>query len=90
LATPIDRYRPSPRTFPEQLPAIESGPDDIVTNVTWNGEVRFKGKRLKAHKALLHLPIAFRPDPKADGAYDVYFCHHRFMRFNLREPGETA
>jgi transposase InsO family protein len=90
LATPIERYRPSPRTFPEQLPAIEYGPDDTVTNVTWNGEVRFKQRRLKAPKALLHLPIAFRPDPKEDGAYDVYFCHERFMRLNLRKSGESA
>ena len=90
LATPIERYRPSPTSFPEQLPAIEYGPDDIVTNVSWNGDVRFKGLRLKAPKALLNLPIAFRPDPKEDGAYDVYFCHKRFMRFSLRERGEAA
>lgn len=90
LATPIERYRPSPKAFPEQLPSIEYGPDDIVTNVGWNGEVRFKGKRIKAPNALFRLPIAFRPDPNEDGAYDVYFCHKCFMRFSLRKPGKTA
>ena len=38
--------------------------------------------------ALLKLPIAFRADPAHDGHFDVYFCHHRFMRVDLRALSE--
>jgi transposase InsO family protein len=90
LATPIERYRPSARTFPEQLPSIQYGPDDIVTEVGWDGRVRFKGRTLKVSNALHRLPIAFRSDPIEDGAYDVYFCHKRFMRLSLQDFDSIA
>lgn len=90
LATPIERYRVSPLSYPEQLPPIEYGPLDIVVTVQWNGEVRFKKRKLKVSSALHRLPIAFRPDHREDGAYDVYFCHKRFMRVNLRDNGDNV
>jgi transposase InsO family protein len=90
LATPIERYRVSPLNYPEQLPPIEYGPSDIVVTVKWNGEVRFKKRKLKVSSALHRLPIAFRPDQTEDGAYDVYFCHKRFMRVNLRDNRDAV
>jgi len=90
LDTPIEHYRSSSRTFPEHLPSIEYGPDDIVTEVGWDGRVRFKGRTLKVSNALHRLPIAFRPDPSEDGAYDVYFCHKRFMRLSLHDLDSIA
>jgi len=90
LATPIERYRPSTRAFPEQLPSIEYGPDDTVTEVGWDGRVRFKGRTLKVSKALHRLPIAFRPAPREDGAYDVYFCHKCFMHLSLHDYKRIA
>ena len=90
LATPIERYRPSPQSFPEKLPAIEYGPDDIITEVGWDGKIRFKGRRLKVPKALHRLPVAFRPVPAEDGTYDVYFCHKCFMRLSLHAIDKTA
>jgi transposase InsO family protein len=84
LATPASRYRASPRSFPHTLPAIEYRPGDIVRTVRWNGEVRFLGHTLRVSNALLKLPIALRADPHRDGSFDVYFCHHRFMRVDLR------
>ena len=39
--------------------------------------------------ALHRLPIAFRADPCNDGAFDVYFCHHRFMRLDLNHATAT-
>lgn len=89
LATPITRYRPSVRTLPNQLPPIEYGPDDVVTEVGWDGKVRFGGRQWKVSNALHRLPIAFRPVPTIDGLHDVYFCHQRFMQVDLREPQPT-
>lgn len=82
LAVPASRYQPSRRDFPEVLPAIEYGPNDRVCNVKWNGEVRFARRKLKVSNALNGMPIAFRATA-ADSVFDVYFCHHRFMRLDL-------
>lgn len=83
LQTPARRYRPSPRSYPQTLPPIDYPDEDTVAVVTWNGEVTFKGNKLRVSSALLKLPIAFRADAKRDGCYDVFFCHHRFMRLDL-------
>lgn len=83
LQTPAKRYRPSLSSYPQTLPSIEYAEGDTVALVKWNGEVHFKGNKLRVSSALLKLPIAFRPDTKADGCYDIFFCHHRFMRLDL-------
>lgn len=83
LQTPAQRYRASPRSYPQALPPIEYPSQDTVAVVKWNGEVHFKGHQLKVSSALLKLPIAFRADAEHDGHYDVFFCHHRFMRLDL-------
>lgn len=84
-AVPADRYRPSPRRFPDKLPPIEYGPDDQVMTVGWNGQLRFKGQQLKVSNALKDLPIALRPSASTQGRYDLYFCHHRFAHIDLRK-----
>jgi len=83
LQTPAKRYRPSLSSYPQTLPPIEYAEGDTVAFVKWNGEVHFKGNKLRVSSALLKLPIAFRPDAKADGCYDVFFCHQRFMQLDL-------
>lgn len=85
MLVPSTRYRPSPRPFPEVLPAIEYSPHDHVTTVQSNGIVKFKGQTLKVSNALRGLPIAFRPDDAQDGVYSLYFAHHRLMQVDLRE-----
>ena len=84
LCTPVERYRSSPRTYVEQLATIEYSPDDTVRVVGWNGAVAFQGVKLRVSTALHRLPIAFRADPQADGFYDAFFCHHHFMRLNMK------
>jgi len=74
------------RAFPEALPPIEYGPDDHVLRPDANGWLRFHGRALKMPKALHHQPVAFRPRAQEDGMFDVYFCHQRFMRIDLRGP----
>lgn len=86
LATPVKRYRPSTRSYRTQLAPIEYAPDDHVVIVGWDGKVVFRGIRLRVSNALHRLPIAFRPVHTADGCFDVYFCHHCLMRFDLRDP----
>ena len=84
LRTPAHRYEPSPRPMPGVLAPIEYPSEDAVATVKWNGQVRFKGHRLRVSNALLDLPVAFRADPHDEGCFDAFFCHHRLMRVDLK------
>lgn len=83
MQTPITRYRPSPRTFPEVLPTIEYGSDDQVVRVKWNGELGFRDRKFKVSSALHRHDVAIRPRPAEDGIFDVYFAHHRCGTIDL-------
>ena len=86
MKTPAARYQMSPRRLPSVLAPIEyGGPDDRVLTVGWNGWVKFEGRKLRLSSALHRLPVAMRPDPTADGCFEAFFCHHRFMRVDLRD-----
>lgn len=84
LQTPAQRYQSSPRSYSSTLAPIEYPQGDTVAMVNWNGEVRFKGFKLRVSSALLKLPIAFREDPEQVGYYNVFFCHQRFMQVDLK------
>jgi transposase InsO family protein len=75
LATPSERYRPSRRSFPEVLPPIEYGPDDLVRKADQNGDIGFKGRRIRLGKPFRGMPIALRPSSE-DGSFSVHFCTH--------------
>ena len=61
LATPGERYRPSSRSFPDVLPAIEYAPGDQVRKVDGDGFISFKNRPWRISKALRGEPIALRP-----------------------------
>lgn len=85
LQVPVQRYRPSDVPYNEVLRPVEYPDSDWVATVNWNGFLHFRGRRLHVSSALQGLPIGIRPSD-CDGVYDVYFCHQRFTRFDLREP----
>lgn len=82
MKTPITRYRPSQRPYPEILPAIEYGPDDQVRKVQAEGAVSFKGKMFRVSKALRGYPIALRPTA-TDGRYSVVFRNQTLKEISL-------
>jgi transposase InsO family protein len=82
MKTPVTRYKPSQRCYPENLPAIEYGPDDQVRKVQAKGEIFFKGKVFRVTKALRGYPVALRPT-KTDGNFSVYFCQHKLKEICL-------
>jgi len=87
MATPEDRYRSSPRTFPNELPLIEYAPGDQVRKVDVQGFISFKNRSWRISKALRGERVALRPTG-ADGVFDVHYCAHRIAFIDLRE-GET-
>ncbi len=85
MAVPISRYQPSPCSFPETLPPIEYGPDDRVRRVQNKGVVHFQGRLFTVSSALQGYPVALRP-VNTEGQFDIYFCHHKVTRIDLRTP----
>jgi transposase InsO family protein len=83
LATPASRYRASARPFPEALPPIEYGPDDLVRRVKRNGQVSVRGRHYFLSLALVGQPVGLRPTP-TDGVLAVYFCQHRLGALDIR------
>jgi transposase InsO family protein len=85
MAVPADRYRPSPRSFPEALPAIEYAPQDIPMNVDQRGRIKLLRRPFVVSKALGGHIIAARPRDAEDGVYDLYFSHQHIGEIDLNE-----
>jgi len=84
LETPSTRYRPSPRTFPEQLPAIAYGPGDQVRTVSIDGFISFRGRPFRIARGLRRQPVALRQATQ-DGLYEVHFCGQQIAMIDLRD-----
>jgi hypothetical protein len=85
MQAPVSRCRPSQRPFPESLPDIEYGPDDIVRKVQCQGELHCRGRVWKVGKAFHGYPVALRQTTQ-DGVMEVFFCQHRIASISLHEP----
>lgn len=84
MAVPASRYQPSPREFPETLPPIDYGPDDLIRKVNAKGDISFRGKLCRVGKAFHRYPVAIRPTI-TDGLYNVFFCHEQISQINLHQ-----
>ena len=84
LKVPATRYQPSPRSYPEQLPAIEYAPADMVRKVRGYGHIKYKGREHHIGSAFAGLDVALR-FTTTDGLLDVYFCQHRIGQLNLTD-----
>lgn len=89
LATPSERYRSSPRCYPEQLPAIEYGPDDMVRKADKEGVISFKNRPIRVGKPFRGLPIALRPTTQ-DNVFSVHFCTKQIGIVDLRAASSTC
>ena len=89
MKTPITRFRPSERRYPERLPAIEYGPDDVVRKVTVNGQLSFRGHEIKVGKAFRGERLALRPTTE-DGVWDVHYCQQPLGQLNLVQADVSA
>jgi len=88
MKVPATCYQPSPRAYPERLPAIEYGPTDIVRKVRGHGHIKYHGRELLIGSAFYGLHVALRPTT-IDGFFDVFFCQHRIKQLNLRQPEDA-
>lgn len=89
MQVPASRYKPSARQYPEMLPEIEYGPDDVVRRVIGEGKLSFRGRLFRVSKAFRGYPVALRPGV-ADGEYKVFFCHEHIATISFRELEENS
>jgi transposase InsO family protein len=84
MKVPASRYRPSPRAYPETLPAIEYGPSDIVRKVRHFGHIKYAGQDYHIGSAFYGLHVALR-HTTTDGLFDVFFCNQKIGSLDLNE-----
>ena len=82
LKVPATRYQPSQRAYPERLPVIEYGPNDIVRKVKGYGHIKYKNREYHIGSAFAGLAVALR-FTTTDGLFDVYFCQIRIGQIKL-------
>jgi len=87
LAVPGERYRPSPRRFPQTLPPIEYAPDVAVRQVDDGGRLRWQGRDTRVGRAFSGLPLGVRATA-LDGVFEVYFCAQLITTLDFRETCE--
>ncbi len=85
MGVPAERYRLSPRPFPDTLPPIEYAPGDIVRKVRDGGRISFDHRVWRVGKAFVGQPIALRPTAQ-EGCFTLHFCAQRIGRIDLRAP----
>lgn len=84
MAVPASRYQPSRRRYPEQLPAIEYGPADIVRKVRHYGHIKYAGREYHVGSAFYGLQVALR-QTTTDDLFAVFFCNHQIGKLDLRD-----
>ena len=85
MKVPATRYQPSRRAYPEQLPAIEYGPTDIVRKVRHAGHIKYQGRELHVGSAFYGLHVALRPTT-TDALFAVFFCQIQIGLLDLSQP----
>lgn len=84
LLTPIDRYVPSSRAFPEHLPTVEYDAGDHVRKVGDKGLISWNNQRIRVGKAFIGESVAVR-NTDSDGQFEIYFASHIIKTVNLRK-----
>ncbi|GGE55815.1 IS481 family transposase [Agaricicola taiwanensis] len=73
MTVPANRYRPSPRAFPNLLPEPQYDESEITRRVSsTKGYVRFQGRSWRVPDAFCGETLAIRPR-STDGQYGIFF-----------------
>jgi transposase InsO family protein len=84
METPLRRYQPSQRSYPESLPPVEYAPGVEVRRVDEQGQISYRGKLWRVGRAFLGLPVGVRPS-KSDGLMEVLFLTQVIKELDLRQ-----
>ena len=89
MAVPASRYQVSSRSFPETLPPVEYGPDDLVRRAGDRGRISVFGRNFKVGRAFKGLPVALRPTAD-DGTFNVLFMTYNIAQINLSQGAKRT
>ena len=84
LATPVSRYQPSIRAFPERLPPIEYPLGEIVRKVDPIGMIKFENRKRYVGEAFRGLHVMLR-QTTTEGIFEVFFLHQKIASLDLRQ-----
>lgn len=84
LEVPADRYHPSLRPYPEQLPPVVYESGKMLRKVDISGKISLHGHSFNVGKAFKGEYVAIE-ETDNDGVFDVYFCKHRVKKVDIRE-----
>ncbi len=85
LATPLSRYHPSQRSYPERLLPVEYAAGVEVRRVDQDGWMHYRGRPWKIGRAFVGQSIGIRP-LTLDGLMEVIFLTQRIKQLDLRQP----
>jgi transposase InsO family protein len=87
-AVPASRYAPSPRPFPDIVPPVAYGPDDVVRTVTGHGSISWQGQRHFVSRGLVGEPVALRPTPEPT-VWEIVYIQRRVATIDLDRTAEV-
>jgi transposase InsO family protein len=84
MQTPVQRYQPSQRHFPESLPPVEYASPVEVRRVDQQGYLSYRGELWRVGRAFFGLPVGLRPGNR-DGLMEVLFLTQVIKELDLRQ-----
>jgi transposase InsO family protein len=84
LATPVQRYRPSQRSYPESLPPVEYASGVQVRRVDQDGKISYQGVLWRVGHAFSGQRVGVRPT-STDGISEVLFLTQAIKELDLRQ-----
>ncbi len=84
MKVPADRYRPSPREFPEKLPAVVYDEGLELRKTDINGWISFRSNYWRVGKPFRGHYVAVK-QTETDGVFDVMFMDFCVSSIDLRE-----
>ena len=84
LQTPLSRYRPSQRSYPETLPPVEYDGQTEVCRVNVAGRICYQNRQWPVGRAFCGQSVGVRPSTQ-DGRCDVIFMGRVIRQLNLNQ-----
>lgn len=84
LQTPVTRYQPSQRAYPESLPPVQYDSSVQARRVDQNGWIYFRGRPWKVGRAFVGQTVGVRPS-QTDGVMDLIFLTQVIKHLDLRQ-----
>jgi transposase InsO family protein len=82
LQTPLSRYRPSQRSYPETLPPVEYDSQVEVCRVNVAGRISYQNRQWPVGRAFQDQLVGVRPGAH-DGLFDIIFMGRVIRELNL-------